>query len=55
MTTLVNKPEFCMETPMRSIQLLNVDEQTRSRLCLILLTCGASTESASQSPSYQQY
>jgi ankyrin repeat protein len=43
MQTLVNKPDFCNETPMANLQqLINVDPQTRSKLGLTLITCGAS-------------
>jgi ankyrin repeat protein len=45
MTSLVNKADLCLETPLDTVQaLINADEQMRSRLCLTLISSGASAE-----------
>ncbi|KAI1725687.1 ankyrin repeats (many copies) domain-containing protein [Ditylenchus destructor] len=42
MSDLVNKPDLCEETPMRTLQTMSqIDPQIRSKLCLTLITAGA--------------
>uniref|UniRef100_A0AC34Q5L8 Uncharacterized protein n=1 Tax=Panagrolaimus sp. JU765 TaxID=591449 RepID=A0AC34Q5L8_9BILA len=45
MVSLVNKPDLCNETPLNVLQSMHsINEQTRSSLCLTLLTCGANNQ-----------
>lgn len=42
MTELVNKTDYCGNTPVNILQQLhNADESLRSKLYLTLITCGA--------------
>jgi hypothetical protein len=50
MTSLVNKPDLCNETPIQTLtSLRNLDENIRSALCLRLVTCGANMNTTSPS------
>ncbi|KAE9550643.1 hypothetical protein FO519_006137 [Halicephalobus sp. NKZ332] len=55
MTSLVNKPDLCNETPLKALQSTHsASEQTRSALCLTLITCGANNQNQ-QSDYHQSY
>lgn len=46
MAELVNRADFCGETPMRTLKAMRYDgeEARKAQMCLALITCGAATQ-----------